>query len=51
MQFLRDKLIEGGAQLVGMDPVWFCVTLCGTILLGLIVSTEFGLWRKKPPTE
>ncbi len=51
MRFVRDVLIEGGARLVGMDPVWFCITICGVMLVGIIAYTEIGLRRGKPPSE
>jgi hypothetical protein len=43
MLFLRDAVIEWAARQVGMDPIWFCVTVCGLLLLGVIVYTELGV--------
>jgi hypothetical protein len=48
MRFLRDVVIEWAARQVGMDPIWFCVTVCGVLLLGAIVYTEVGVARNRP---
>lgn len=47
MGFIRDMVIEGGARLVGMDPIWFCVTICGGLVVGVIVYTEVVLRKSR----
>lgn len=45
MRSVRDTLIRSGARLVGLDSVWFCVTICGVLPVGAIAHAEVGLRR------
>ena len=36
LTFVRDEVIERGAALVGMDPIRFCMAICGVFLVGSV---------------